>query len=566
MSSPKGFPTQEKEIRVGAQFATVEPVGQAQYGMSVLAHTYHTVIGSDATEAVADPQVALYRIKATAHAAQKGDLIRFTSGTFSGREIRVHQKVDADNFDLVESLDSAPIVGTTFDILRNKAPIVDTSGAVITTASAVTAFKLNGTTTEVSKDTVTPANSIPLPVEITGASGVVNISAGNLYVHTDHTGADYDSMRIGDGTNLLAVDSNGAIKITAASLPLATDAATATKQDTGNNSLSSIDGKLVQLVSTVNGLKVDGSAVTQPISATSLPLPGGASTLGEQQTQTTKLGDINTNVTNGVAVPGNTTSTPLGIGGVFTGSWTELTLFNSFSVGIFSDVNSATDGVDIQYSADGITPHHHHYYTFSGGVNGTAYNFTSEYKYFRVVYTNNTVAQTSFQLITFLKRNPLFPSSYRLKTTFTDESQVLLTKSAITGKTTSGGGGYVDVKVSPSGALTVDATIPYLSVVDLQDTPVLDAASTNIPASSSNSLQVVASLAAQVRKIQILDTTGGFIGVYSGAVSSPTLMFIVGPGSDQTIEHSIAAGTLISIRSMTTSAITSGNFAMNFMG
>lgn len=36
-------------------------------------------------------------------------------------------------------------------------------------------------------------------------------------------------------------------------------------------------------------VKVDGSAVTQPVSASSLPLPTGASTLAEQQTQTTSL-------------------------------------------------------------------------------------------------------------------------------------------------------------------------------------------------------------------------------------------------------------------------------------
>ena len=113
---------------------------------------------------------------------------------------------------------------------------------------------------------------------------------------------------------------------------------------------------------------------------------------------------------------------------------------------------------------------------------------------------------------------------------------------------------------------SISATTGYLSVVDLMDTPLLDASASNIPASSSNSLQVIASTAAAVKKIQVLDTTGFFIGVYSGPVATPTLLFVVGPGSDQTVEHSIPAGTLISIRSMTTSAITSGNFSMNLMG
>lgn len=42
-------------------------------------------------------------------------------------------------------------------------------------------------------------------------------------------------------------------------------------------------------VTASNALVVDGSAVTQPVSAASLPLPSGASTLAEQQTQTTAL-------------------------------------------------------------------------------------------------------------------------------------------------------------------------------------------------------------------------------------------------------------------------------------
>lgn len=51
--------------------------------------------------------------------------------------------------------------------------------------------------------------------------------------------------------------------ISAASLPLPTGASTSANQTTANTSLSSIDGKLT---TTANGLKVDGSAVTQPVS------------------------------------------------------------------------------------------------------------------------------------------------------------------------------------------------------------------------------------------------------------------------------------------------------------
>lgn len=66
------------------------------------------------------------------------------------------------------------------------------------------------------------------------------------------------------------------------SVSLPSGAATAARQDTGNNTLSSIDGKTPALVS--GRIPVDGSAVTQPISAVSLPLPTGASTAANQAT------------------------------------------------------------------------------------------------------------------------------------------------------------------------------------------------------------------------------------------------------------------------------------------
>lgn len=57
-------------------------------------------------------------------------------------------------------------------------------------------------------------------------------------------------------------------------------------------------------ITAANAAKVDGSGVTQPVSAASLPLPTGASTLAEQQTQTTSLQLIDDAVsTAGAAVP-----------------------------------------------------------------------------------------------------------------------------------------------------------------------------------------------------------------------------------------------------------------------
>jgi hypothetical protein len=57
--------------------------------------------------------------------------------------------------------------------------------------------------------------------------------------------------------------------------------------------LTSIDGKVpANLTVTSTRLLVDGSGVTQPVSATALPLPTGAATAARQDTGNTSLGNI----------------------------------------------------------------------------------------------------------------------------------------------------------------------------------------------------------------------------------------------------------------------------------
>jgi hypothetical protein len=121
--------------------------------------------------------------------------------------------------------------------------------------------------------------------------------------------------------------------------------------------------------------------------------------------------------------------------------------------------------------------------------------------------------------------------------------------------------------VSPgTGAIfnTVPAT---LNVIDFLDVPLHDASVTTIPKSSTATpITVVASLAAAVKKIQFLDTTGEFIGVYSDPAGTPVLEAIIGPGSDQTIEVALPIATVLGIRNMADTDIIIGNLAMNFMG
>lgn len=105
-----------------------------------------------------------------------------------------------------------------------------------------------------------------------------------------------------------------------------------------------------------------------------------------------------------------------------------------------------------------------------------------------------------------------------------------------------------------------------LDVVDQIDTtPLLNTASTNIPASSGNPVEVIGSLAADAKKIVISENIGEFIGLYTGAALSETLKAVLPIGGGE-IELNITSGTRISLRAMENTAISTGFIALNVLG
>lgn len=86
-----------------------------------------------------------------------------------------------------------------------------------------------------------------------------------------------------------SVQSSTGIKVDLTSFNTS-DLAKEVKQDTCNTSLASIDTKTPSLVG--GKVPVDGSGVTQPVSAVSLPLPTGAATSANQTTANSSLSSI----------------------------------------------------------------------------------------------------------------------------------------------------------------------------------------------------------------------------------------------------------------------------------
>lgn len=97
----------------------------------------------------------------------------------------------------------------------------------------------------------------------------------------------------------------------------------------------------------------------------------------------------------------NTTSTPLGIAGVFTGAWSDVTSYGEIKVAMVTD---EIGDCELQLSHDGVTVNtslslppqlHGGDYTFIHALNPSL-------PYFRVKYTNGATAQSSFNFTTTL--------------------------------------------------------------------------------------------------------------------------------------------------------------------
>jgi len=282
MMSIKGFKSQqalarklggytEQESLDPGRYVTVQEMSGRRHALDVMMQGAFKIVDGLTVEAGSSIRV----IKCTAHGANKNDIIRLSDGTqFSALSIP-----DADTIITSVELDVDP-TGDTFAVWRHVTPAYTSEGYVVASSGPVQ-FNKDGSDVVVTEDSAVEANNAPLPsglmikkddgkyypvtldttnpyahtpipVCITDVTGTTNvtINAGDIAVGIKHNGADPSSVRIGDGTNLASV-------------------------------------------SAANALKVDGSAVTQPVSLASVPLATGAATSDNQTngTQQTKIGN-----------------------------------------------------------------------------------------------------------------------------------------------------------------------------------------------------------------------------------------------------------------------------------
>ena len=153
---------------------------------------------------------------------------------------------------------------------------------------------------------------------------------------------------------------------------------------------------------------------------------------------TANSGPIVDAINNGSAVDANnSTTTPLGIAGVFTGTATDILSYSAISILVYSDEASATKGLSVEFSVTGTDWHEGESYTITAGST-KFFTPPAQSKYYRIKYTNGATAQTDFHLHAVLKRNSIKWSSHNIDDAIKDQDDAELTKSVITGKRTDG--------------------------------------------------------------------------------------------------------------------------------
>lgn len=156
-----------------------------------------------------------------------------------------------------------------------------------------------------------------------------------------------------------------------------------------------------------------------------------------------KIGAVSTN---------NSSDEPLLVGGKFEGTVENIIDVGTIIVTVFSDVASATDGLDVKFSSDGVNFDGGDVYTIPAGVQKT-FSFQPATLYFKVDYTNGGTIQTVFRLQTQLKKGYVKPSSHRIQDNIISEDDSELVKAVLTAKDDSGV--FQNILSTLAGALKV---------------------------------------------------------------------------------------------------------------
>jgi hypothetical protein len=173
----------------------------------------------------------------------------------------------------------------------------------------------------------------------------------------------------------------------------------------------------------------------------------------------------------GTISTGNSTTTPLGISGVYTGDWEEIKDYAIIKVNLYSDQDAAEGGLDFQQSPDQTIIMDEPYNISAGDKKLFTPNPVA--RYFRIIYTNGTVAHgaNGFSIQTIYSSVYAKPTSHRLGDDVKDDDDAELVKAVIAYKDDPDGR-YENVSIQ--NPLPVDGDSVYAKDIWLSESDIGD--------------------------------------------------------------------------------------------
>lgn len=533
MSSLKGLTYRGKLNDTGIkaedmEFVTVTRKGPSKMALDVSPMGVYQV---GASNRVAEAGSTASNLQLTGHDIKVGDIIRFvsTSNTIEEEEISVAAVVDANNVTLDGVLSASLSNGDTFNILRPRTQLLNGAGATAVGLQIDVDSGLGPTPTNVLDDQVTPSNTVPIPVRIYGASANINITSEDLNVQLSHIGANADSVRIGDGTETANVNASNELQVA---------------DDTARTSLASVDGKMASF-------DLDTGAGDEQVQGVGLRISGNGGSI-EAKGQLASASSIPVVVSTEQEAILNAIKTAVEIiDNAIAGAEMQVDLVNLGGAATEATLSSIDTKVATETTLSALNA------KFSSlGQKASASSAPV------VLSSEQQVILAAIQAAVEIIDNAIAGSEMQVDLVDIGGAATETTLSAINTKLPTALG-----QQNKAGSLSVtiasdqDPVNTNLTPVDFLDVAggVLDTSSTNIPAAG---VSVVASLASNVKKIQIIEDIGEFMALTDGA--DVVLAYLPLGGGE--VEVSIASGTALKLASKSGATISVGKIAINFLG
>lgn len=156
----------------------------------------------------------------------------------------------------------------------------------------------------------------------------------------------------------------------------------------------------------------------------------------------------------------NSTTTPLGIAGTFTGSFEDILDFSSITILVFADVAGT---LYLDFSTDGTNTDHTETYTVT--ANGLNIVAMAEGRYIKARYVNGGTGQTTFRLQLIYRKSILISEILPVDTALVGTMDSLITRAVIAGKKPNGD--YTNVQTTTAGNLkvSVEESVPPASII-----------------------------------------------------------------------------------------------------